>query len=118
MALTPLPPTPGGGSAGASNDGRGGGIAYRIAAALGTSARQLSASGGTLELSLSTQENSRAQSSRLLTDAVMRAHVVAASQPEATFGAFVDGVQESRTVAYLGLVPVVHARSAAVVRAR
>ncbi|MEO7964346.1 MAG: hypothetical protein ABIT38_10630 [Gemmatimonadaceae bacterium] len=118
MALTPLPPTPGGGSAGTPDDGRGGGIAYRIAAALGTSARQLSSSGGTLELSLSTQENSRAQSSTLLTDAVMRAHAVGESQPEATFGAFVDGVQESRTVAYLGLVPVVHARSAAVVRAR
>ena len=77
----------------------------------------LSAPGGTLEISLPGQEVGRALSSPLLTDAAMRAHVVGdAGEPR--FGAFVDGVQESRVVAYLGVVPVVHARVAAVVRAR
>ncbi|MEO6446079.1 MAG: hypothetical protein ABIZ91_02295 [Gemmatimonadaceae bacterium] len=85
--------------------------------ALGGGARLVSADGGSLEVSLPAQESGRMQESALLRDRVMQSHDVpgAAGPP---FDAFLDGVQESRVVAYAGTIPVVHARAGAVVRAR
>ena len=94
-----------------------GSVAGRIADALGAAGRAVHSPAGTLEVALPGQEVGRALSSPLLIDKVLRAHAVG-SPGEPRFGAFVDGVQESRAVAYLGVIPVVHARVAAVVRAR
>lgn len=92
-------------------------IGRRLLDALGTSGRALSIGGASLEVSLPAQESGRMQQSALLTDVVMRPHVVAEGG-EANFAAFLDGVQESRVVAYIGAVPVVYGRVGAVVRAR
>jgi hypothetical protein len=70
-------------------------------------------------VSLPAQEPGRTQPSPLLCDVVMRAHRVSPSPPGVgAFGAFLDGVQESRVVAYAGTIPIVHGRTGAVVRAR
>ncbi|MFN8666400.1 MAG: hypothetical protein U0164_04265 [Gemmatimonadaceae bacterium] len=90
--------------------------------ALGTLAHAVDAGGASLEVSLPTQDAPRTRAAALLRDRVMRAHALPApprdSAPAATFAAFLDGVQESRVLAYVGPVPIVHGRSGAVVRAR
>jgi len=88
--------------------------------ALGDVARAVGASGASLEVSLPAQEQARTRASPLLHDTTMRAHQVAAGTPHdgEGFVAFLDGVQESRVVAYVGTVPIVHGRTGAVVRAR
>ncbi len=76
-------------------------------------------SGSSLEVSLPAQEAGRTRASSLLHDDAMRAHAVPAAPGEgAGFAAFLDGVQESRVVAYVGTSPIVHGRTGAVVRAR
>lgn len=87
--------------------------------ALGTLARAVAPGDGSLEVSLPAQEPGRTRAAALLRDAAMRAHPVpAATDPAAGFAAFLDGVQESRVVAYVGTVPIVHGRTGAVIRAR
>ncbi|MCC6772082.1 MAG: hypothetical protein IT360_12805 [Gemmatimonadaceae bacterium] len=88
--------------------------------ALGGVARAVGSSGASLEVVLPAQEAAHTRASALLHDATMRAHAVAPSTPGvgAGFGAFLDGVQESRVVAYVGTIPIVHGRVGAVVRAR
>jgi hypothetical protein len=78
-----------------------------------------------LEVSLPSSELPRTRAAALLCDHRMRAHHVAPDEapagpaaPAPTIAAFCDGVQESRVVAYVGGLPVVHARVAAVVRVR
>lgn len=88
-----------------------------IVRALGSLAVPGGEDGASLEISLASQEAGRMQASDLLTDRVMRAHDVG-RDPRPIFGAFVDGVQESRAIAWVGAIPVVHGRVAAVVRAR
>lgn len=113
-------PSSGGDGAGAPNEHSrraGGTVVQRVAAALGSTGRGVMHAGATLEITLPGEEYARAQASELLTDREMRAHDVGVAT-DAMFGAFVDGVQESRTVAYCGLAPIVHARCAAVIRAR
>jgi hypothetical protein len=73
--------------------------------------------GQTLELSLGRDEPPRLESSVLMEDAQLQAHAVQGA-PRVAFSAFLDGVQESRVVAYAGSVPVVASRVAAVVRVR
>lgn len=85
--------------------------------ALGAAAHHVDALGATLEVSLGAQESGRTRSSPLVTDAGMQAHSVGPPSPPG-FGAFVDGVQESRVAAFAGVVPVVRARMGAVIRAR
>jgi hypothetical protein len=88
--------------------------------ALGGVARAVGSSGASLEVVLPAQEAAHTRASALLHDATMRAHAVPPSTPGvgAGFGAFLDGVQESRVVAYVGTIPIVHGRVGAVVRAR
>ena len=88
-----------------------------IVRALGSAAAPCGEEGAPLEVSLASQEAGRMRVSDLLTDRVMRAHEVG-RDPRPVFGAFVDGVQESRAIAWAGAIPVVHGRVAAVVRAR
>lgn len=120
MSLQEQPSTPSGGELRAPHDddfAQRIGLGRRVVAALGTSVRAVRASGATLELSLPAQDHAHAQASELLSDSTMRAHAVMPNG-DAVFAAFLDGVQESRTIGYRGLVPVVVARCAAVVRAR
>lgn len=88
--------------------------------ALGERGRAVTASGASLEVSLPAEEAGRTRQSALLGDREMVARrVVAPGEiPQPAFGAFLDGVQESRVVAYLGTVPLVHGRMGAVIRAR
>lgn len=92
-------------------------IRSRLRLALGPSARTLDHGGAPLEVALPAREAGRVQSCGLLAEPTMRAHAV--GPPSAPgFGAFVDGVQESHAVAFAGVIPIVHARVGAVVRAR
>lgn len=98
--------------------------------ALGGVAHAVTTSGASLEVSLAAQDAGRTRRSTLLTDREMMARPVAAAGHDSTtafaaghdttaaFAAFLDGVQESRVVAYLGTVPLVHGRTGAVIRAR
>ncbi|MCC6931256.1 MAG: hypothetical protein IT359_19865 [Gemmatimonadaceae bacterium] len=90
--------------------------------ALGTLAHAVDPGGAALEVSLSAQDAPRTRAAPLLCDAAMRAHALLAPSPNdpqpGAFAAFLDGVQESRVLAYVGTVPIVHGRSGAVVRAR
>lgn len=90
--------------------------------ALGTQAHAVDAAGASLEVSLAAQDAPRTRAAALLRDRAMRARTIPApstdTAPAATFAAFLDGVQESRVLAYVGTVPIVHGRSGAVVRAR
>jgi len=78
-----------------------------------------------LEVSLPSPEPPRTQAAALLHEERLRAHPVGRGDARSDgqparrqVGAFCDGVQESRVVAYVGAIPIVHARAAAVVRAR
>lgn len=73
--------------------------------------------GASLEVAFSNPEPPVTRSADLLEDGVLRARPVS-QDAEPVFGAFLDGVQESRTVAWIGPVPIVLARLAAVVRVR
>jgi hypothetical protein len=73
--------------------------------------------GASLEVAFSSPDPPITRSAELLEDPVLRARSVA-QDIEPVFGAFLDGVQESRTVAWLGTVPIVLGRLAAVVRTR
>lgn len=88
--------------------------------ALGDRGQAVTASGASLEVSLPAEEAGRTRQSALLGDREMVARRVVApgELPQPAFGAFLDGVQESRVVAYLGTVPLVHGRMGAVIRAR
>lgn len=87
--------------------------------ALGGLARTVAPTGASLEVSLPGQEPGRTRASALLGDHEMRAVPVPGIHDAIpAFGAFLDGVQESRVVAYVETVPVVHGRTAAVIRAR
>ena len=87
--------------------------------ALGPLARAVAPGDGSLEVSLAAQEAGRTTAAPLLRDRAMRAHAVAAAADDGVgFVAFLDGVQESRVVAYVGTVPIVHGRTGAVIRAR
>lgn len=86
--------------------------------ALGSATRTVTSDTGSLELSLPSEQAPRTGASALLHDAEMRASPIARESDAPGFAAFLDGVQESRVVAYDGVVPIVRGRSAAVVRAR
>ena len=73
--------------------------------------------GASLEAAFSNPEPPVTRSADLIEDAVVRARPVA-QDAEPVFGAFLDGVQESRTIAWIGQVPIVLAKLAAVVRTR
>jgi hypothetical protein len=88
-----------------------------VVRALGTLAVAGEEEGAPLEIALAAQESGRIQASELLSDRVMRRCAVGRDQ-HPIFGAFVDGVQESRAIAWIGAIPVVHGRIAAVVRTR
>lgn len=90
----------------------------RLREALGGATRTVTGDGSSLELSLPSEQAPRTRASKLLHDAEMRAVCVAPSTTTGGFAAFLDGVQESRVVAYDGVVPIVRGRSAAVIRAR
>lgn len=89
-----------------------------LRAALGGRARTVASDGSSLELSLPADQAPRTRAAALLHDAAWRAHAIAPSGVEPGFAAFLDGVQESRVIAYDGVVPIVRGRSAAVVRTR
>ena len=89
----------------------------RILESLGGAAHGVGATGATLEVSLAAQESGRIQEATLLVDASFRAHG-RQGQPEPRFRAFLDGVQESRVLAYVGVVPIVLGHAAAVIRHR
>jgi len=87
--------------------------------ALGGLARTVAPAGATLEVSLPAQETGRTLQAALLVDGEMRARAVSAiDEAVPVFGAFLDGVQDSRVVAYVGSVPIVQGRMGAVIRAR
>ncbi len=96
--------------------------ARALRAALGELARGITGVGSPLEVSLPAEQAARTRSATLLHDRSMRARVIAAPVAAAGtppgFDAFLDGVQESRVVAYAGVIPIVHGRTAAVVRSR
>ena len=74
--------------------------------------------GGTsLESAFSAPEKPATRPAELIEDTVVRARPVA-RDVEPVFGAFLDGVQESRTIAWIGQVPIVLADLAAVIRTR
>ena len=70
-----------------------------------------------LEVGLARTELPVTTVARLLEDAVVEAHPVPTGRAPAVT-AFLDGVQESREVAYLGTVPIVFGQVAAVIRQR
>jgi len=96
--------------------------------ALGVHGRPVQSPGAgaaSLEVTLPSSEPPRTRAAALLHDGWLRAHHVApddipgrAAAHSPPIGAFCDGVQESRVVAWVGAIPVVHARAAAVVRVR
>lgn len=88
--------------------------------ALGGLAHTVAATGASLEVSLPALEAGRTRQSALLLDREMRSIPIVdhGERADAAFGAFLDGVQESRVVAYAGTVPVVYGRMGAVIRAR
>jgi hypothetical protein len=73
--------------------------------------------GASLEIAFANPDKPITRSADLLEDSVLRPHPVSLDA-EPVFGAFLDGVQESRTVAWMGPVPIVLAALAAVVRVR
>lgn len=73
--------------------------------------------GASLEASFSNPEPPVTRSAELLEDTIVRARPVA-QDVEPVFGAFLDGAQESRTIAWIGHVPIVLADLAAVIRTR
>lgn len=94
--------------------------------ALGAHARLLEGPGAaSLEVTLASPDPARTRVAALLRDDWLRPHHVVpdgpspeGAPPAPPVGAFCDGVQESRVMAWVGAIPIVLARSAAVVRAR
>jgi len=86
--------------------------------ALGARAHAIATGGASLELSLPADQAPRTRAAALLHETAWRAHAVAPSGDKPEIAAFLDGVQESRVIAYDGVVPIVRGRSAAVVRTR
>lgn len=86
--------------------------------ALGGRARSVASDGLSLELSLQADQAPRTRAAPLLHDVAWRARGIAPQGDKPEIAGFLDGVQESRVVAYDGVVPVVRGRSAAVVRTR
>ena len=86
--------------------------------ALGAHGQPVTPGQGSLEATLPGQEPERTRDAPLLHEAAMGARAVGAPTGTEAFGAFLDGVQESRVVAYVGVHPVVAGRTGAVVRAR
>lgn len=87
---------------------------------LGSRALPITATGASLEVSLPAEEAGRTRTASLLGDREMMAHPVVANGEEAppAFGGFLDGVQESRVIAYVCTVPLVVGRMGAVIRTR
>ncbi|MCC6318949.1 MAG: hypothetical protein IT361_14820 [Gemmatimonadaceae bacterium] len=81
------------------------------------SLRRVEESGASLEIALARIERPETRPARLLEGVRLRAHAVPRDVP-AAFTAFLDGVQRSREVAWIGTMPVVYGRVAAVVRER
>lgn len=79
--------------------------------------RPVESTGSSLEVALARQDPPEMQESRLLEDSRARAHPVPVDVLPAVT-AFLDGIQESRVAAYIGAVPLVIGRVAAVVRER
>lgn len=79
--------------------------------------RTVEGGGASLEIALARVDRPETAAARLLEDAGVTAHPVPTGRPPA-ITAFLDGVQESHEVAYLGTVPIVFGRVAAVIRQR
>lgn len=79
--------------------------------------RPVTHGGASLEVAFSNPEKPVTRAADLLEDSRVQAHTVS-MDAEPVFGAFLDGVQESRTIAWIGSVPIVLATVAAVVRVR
>lgn len=73
--------------------------------------------GASLEVALARVERPESKAASLLEGLRLQAHAVPLDAPP-TVTAFLDGVQESHAVAWLGTVPLIHGRVAAVVRER
>ncbi len=86
--------------------------------ALGERAHAVASDGASLEFSLPADQAPRTRAAALLHDTTWRALDIAPSGDKPEIAAFLDGVQESRVIAYDGVVPIVRGRSAAVVRTR
>lgn len=79
--------------------------------------RPVAHGGASLEVAFSNPDKPVTRAADLLEDSHLRAHIVSL-EAEPVFGAFLDGVQESRTIAWIRSVPIVLATVAAVVRVR
>lgn len=79
--------------------------------------RRTVAGGASLEVALNRVERPESANARLLHEQVWRVTPVVPS-PVAVVTAFLDGVQESREVAWVGVTPLVYGRIGAVVRER
>lgn len=73
--------------------------------------------GASLEVALARVERPESRPAKLVDDARVRAYAVP-MDGAASVTAFLDGVQESHCVAWIGTVPIVHGRVAAVIRER
>ncbi|MBI2797242.1 MAG: hypothetical protein HYX65_11110 [Gemmatimonadetes bacterium] len=75
------------------------------------------AGGAPMEVARDARDEARLSPARVIEGDTVRAHRVA-GEPDATFGAFLDGIQRTERVGYLDAAPIVLGSVAAVVRER
>ena len=88
--------------------------------ALGTAAPDAmvsNAGGPPIEIAHDAHDGARLVPARLIEGDRVRAHVVR-GEPDATFSAFLDGIQRTERIGYLGIAPILLGTVAAVVRER